>query len=106
MDLPTCGSFTKNKGEIQKFKEIKDSRRIYQNKLGEVCFQHDVAFGDFKDLPWRIAYDKVLCNETFNLDKNPKFHGYPRELVSVVYKVFDNFLLVVLLKVKLCQTNN
>ena len=106
MDLPTCGSFTKKKGKIQKFKEIKDSRRIYQNKLGEVCFQHDVAFGDFKDLPRRIAYDKVLCNETFNLDKNPKFHEYPSELVSVVYKVFDNFLLVMLLKVKLCQTNN
>ena len=42
----TCGPFTKNKG--QKIKEIGDSRYIYQNELDKTCFQHDMAYGDFK----------------------------------------------------------
>ena len=44
-----CGPFTKNKERIQKFKEAGDSRYIYQNKLDKHCFQHDMAYGDFKD---------------------------------------------------------
>ena len=34
----TCGSFTKNKERIIKFKEVGDSRYIYQNELGKACF--------------------------------------------------------------------
>ena len=34
-----CGSFTKNKEWIQKFKEAGDSRCIYQNELDKPCFQ-------------------------------------------------------------------
>ena len=45
-----CGLFTKNKEQIKKFKETGDSRYIYQNELGKACFQHDMAYGDFKDL--------------------------------------------------------
>ena len=45
-----CGPFTKNKKRIQKFKETRDSRYIYKNELGKACFQHDMAYGDFKDL--------------------------------------------------------
>ena len=45
-----CGPFTKNKERIQKFKETRDSRCIYQNELDKACFQHDMAYGDFKDL--------------------------------------------------------
>ena len=41
-----CGPFTKNKKRIQKFKEIKDSRYIYQNELDKVSFQHDMTYGD------------------------------------------------------------
>ena len=44
-----CGSFTKNKERIQKFKETGDSRYIYQNELDKACFQHDMANGDFKE---------------------------------------------------------
>ena len=46
----TIGPFTKNKERIQKYKETGDSRYFYQNKLNKVCFQHDMAYGDFKDL--------------------------------------------------------
>ena len=45
-----CGPFTKNKQRIQKFKETGDSRYIYQNELDKACFQHDMTYGDFKDL--------------------------------------------------------
>ena len=38
----------KNKDRIQKFKETGDLQYIYQNKLDKACFQHDIAFGDFK----------------------------------------------------------
>ena len=44
------GPFTKNKERIKKFKETGDSRYIDQNELDKACFQHDTAYGDFKDL--------------------------------------------------------
>ena len=49
-----CGSFTKNKERIQKFKETWDTSYIYKNKA---CFQHDMVYGDFKDLAKRTASD-------------------------------------------------
>ena len=57
-----CGPFTKKKKKkkrIQKFKETGDSRYISQNELDKACFQHGVAFGDFKNLTRRTAYDKI-----------------------------------------------
>ena len=55
-----CGPFAKNKEKIQKFKETGDWRHIYQNELGKACFQHDMAYGDFKDLNRKTASDKIL----------------------------------------------
>ena len=54
------GPFTKNKEIIQKFQETEDSRYIYRNELDKPCFQHDMAYGDFKDLTRRTAADKVF----------------------------------------------
>ena len=84
-----CGPFTKNKERIQKFKETGDTKYIYKNKLDKVCFQHDMAHGDFKDLARRTAADNVLRDKAFNIAKHPKYHGYHRGLVSMVYKFFD-----------------
>ena len=84
-----CGPFTKNKERIQKFKETGDTKYIYKNKLDKVCFQHDMAHGDFKDLARRIAADNVLRDKAFNNAKHQKYHGYHRGLVSMVYKFFD-----------------
>ena len=53
-----CGSFTKNKERIRKFKETRDSRYIYENELDKVSFQHGMAYGDIKDLPRKTASDK------------------------------------------------
>ena len=55
-----CEPFTKNKERIKKFKETGESRYIYQNELDKTCFQHDLAYGDFKDLHRRTIDDKVL----------------------------------------------
>ena len=38
-----CRPFTKNKERIQKFKETRDSRYIYQNELDKACFQHNMT---------------------------------------------------------------
>ena len=62
---------------------------IYRNELDKACFQHDIAYGDFKDLSGRAAADKVLRDKAFNIAKDPNNDGYQRGLASVVYKVFD-----------------
>ena len=46
-----CGTFTKNKERIQKFKQTGDSAK-------------------------RTAADKVLRDKAFNIAKNPKYDGY------------------------------
>ena len=45
-----CEPFTKNKDRIQKIKETGHKNYIYKNELDKVCFQHDMVYGDFKDL--------------------------------------------------------
>ena len=84
-----CGPFTKNEERIQKFKETGDTSHIYKTKLDKACFQHDIAYGDFKDCKRRTASDKVLRDKLFNIAKNPKYDGYQRGLASMVYKFFD-----------------
>ena len=81
--------FTKNEKRTQKFKETGDSKYIYKNELDKVCFQHDMAYGDFKDLPKKTASDKVLRDKAFNIAKSPKYDEYKRGLASMVYKCFD-----------------
>ena len=35
---------------MQKFKETGDGRYIYHDEIDKACFQHDMAYGDSKDL--------------------------------------------------------
>ena len=84
-----CGQFTKNKERIQKFKETGDSQYIYQKKLDKACFQHDMAYGDFKDLTTWTASDKIFHDKAFDIAKNPKYDGYKHGLDPMVYKSFD-----------------
>ena len=53
------------------------------------CFQHDMSYGDFKDLAIKTASDKVLKDKALNVAKNPKYDGYQRGLASMVYKFFN-----------------
>ena len=84
-----CGLFTKNKERIQKIKETGDTSYIYKNELDKACFQHDTAYGDFKDLKRRRASEKFLRDKAFNIAKKAKYDGYKRRLASMVYKFFD-----------------
>ena len=84
-----CGPFSKNKERIQKYKETRDTSYIYKNELDKACFQHDMAYGDVKDIKRRTASDKILRDKAFNIAKNPKYDGYQRGLASMVYNFFD-----------------
>ena len=84
-----CGTFTKNKERIQKFKETAEADYIYKNELDKAYLQHDRADGDFKDFAKRTASDKMLRDKAFNIAKNPKYDRYQRGLVSMINKFFD-----------------
>ena len=73
-----CGPFTKNKERTRK------SRCIYKKELNKACFQHDMAYGDFKDLAKGTTADKVLKNKALNIAKVPSYDGYQRGLASMV----------------------
>ena len=62
---------------------------IYRNDLDKACFQHDSAYADNKDLINSTKADKVLKDKAYNIASNPKYDGYQRGLVSMVYKFFD-----------------
>ena len=70
------GPFTKNKERIQKVKETGDTSYIYKNELDKAWFQHDMTYGDFKDLKRRTFSHKVLRDKAFNIAKNSKYDGY------------------------------
>ena len=58
-----------SKERLQTFKEIRDSRYIYENKLDKACFQHNMVYVDFKYLPKRGASDKPLHEQAISLAK-------------------------------------
>ena len=83
------GPFTYNKERIQKYEETGCKKFIYRNELDKACFQHDMGYGDFKDLTRRTASDKILWNKAFNIAKNEKYDGYQRGLALMIYRFFD-----------------
>ena len=84
-----CGPFTKHKERIKKFKRTGDTQYIYRNELDKVCFQHDSAYADHKDLINRTKSVKVLRDKAYDIASNPEYDGYQRCLASMVYKFFD-----------------
>ena len=96
-----CRPFTKSKERTQKLKKkTGDANYNYKNELDNACFQHDMAYGDFKDLARRTASDKVLRDKAFNIAKNPKYGGYQRRQ-AILW--FTNFLIKSLLVVVLIR---
>ena len=87
-----CGPFTKNKQIIQKLMQTGNTNYIYKNELGKAYFQHDVAYGKYKDLEKRTQSDKVLKHKAFAIVNNQKYDGHQRGLASMVYKFFDKKL--------------
>ena len=104
-----CGPFTKNKQRIQRFMGTGYTNYIYKNEYDKACFQHDMAYGDFKDLKRRTQSDKVLKEKAFA--SNPKYDGYQRRLAPMVYKQWSINILTrnqkeVVLKMKFKKMNN
>ena len=75
--------------EFKKFMRTGDANCIYENELNKACFQHDMAYGKYKDLERRIRSDKVLKDNALKIANNPKYDGCQRRLASMVYKIFD-----------------
>ena len=48
-----CGPLTKSRERFQKFMQTGNTNYIYRNDLDEACFQHDLAYGKYKDLTKR-----------------------------------------------------
>ena len=67
-----CGPFAKNKERIQKFKETGNTKNICRNELDKAFFQHNMAYGDFKDFAKRTASDKVLRDKAFDIEIKSK----------------------------------
>ena len=57
--------------------------------MDKACFQHEMSYGEFKDLKGRTQSDKVLKDKAFQIAINPKFDGYQRGLASIIFKFFD-----------------
>ena len=112
--LSACGQFTKNNKRIQKLTETGDSQYIYQSELDKACFQHDMAFGDFKGLIRKTASDKIMRDKAFDIAKNMKYDGYQSELSSMFITFLlkklllraDKNLLAAVLKMRVCQTSH
>ena len=84
-----CRPFTRHKETIKEFKRTGNTRYIYRDELDKVCFQHDSAYVDHKDLINRTEADKVLRDKAHDIASNPVYDGYQRGLASMVYKFFD-----------------
>ena len=43
---------------------------IYRNELDKACFQHDMAYGNSKDLIKKTQSDKFLKDKAFKIANN------------------------------------
>ena len=73
----------KKQRKCKKIKKTGDSRQVYQNELDKTCFQHDMAYGDFKDLTKKTTSDKILRDKALNIAaKNPKCYQYQYYIID------------------------
>ena len=84
-----CGSFTKYRETIQKFREISNLKYIYKNELDKTCFAYDLAYFDSNHLAKRAISDKIVGKRAYEIAINPKYNRYQRGLASVIYNFFD-----------------
>ena len=92
-----------NKERVQKFKEGRDPRYIYQNELDKGSFQNEMADGDVKDLARRTASDKILHIKHLILPEIQNMIDINVDLLQWSINFLIKNLLVVVLKVRICQ---
>ena len=69
--------------------QTENTNYIYKNDIDNACFQHDMAYGKYKDLTKTTQSDKVLSHKAFKIASNPQYGGYQRESPSMAYNFFD-----------------
>ena len=84
-----CGPFTNHTQKNQDFLNTGKLSYIYKNNLDKACFQHHMAYNEFKDLEKRTQSDIVFKNKELKIASNAKRNGSERGLASMVYKFFD-----------------
>ena len=81
-----CGPFIEHCERILKFK-TGNLKHLCRNKLAKVCFAHDAAYFDSKDLAkWTIP-DKILKDRACKIARNRDYDGCQR--ASMIHKIFD-----------------
>ena len=80
---------------IQKFKEKGYSRYVYQNEFDRGCFQHDMTYGVFKDLPIeQIKHSVLLKIQNMTDIKKILLHWFRNCLIKILLlRVQINLLL-------------
>ena len=51
--------------------QAENTDQIYKNDLDKACFEHDMAYGKYKDLAKRTESDKFLRIKAFKIASNP-----------------------------------
>ena len=74
--------------------------------MDKACFQHDMAYGKYKELEKRIQSDKVLKDKAFAIARNPKYDGYQRGLASMDISFLIRNQKELVLKMILNKINN
>ena len=85
----TCGSFTKHRERIQKFRKAGNLKHLYRNELNKACFAHDPAYSDSRELAKSTVSDKILKDRAYEIATNRNCDEYQRVLASMTYKFFD-----------------
>ena len=84
-----CGSFTKHRERIRKFRETGNLEHLYRNELDKAFFAYDAGYCDRKDLAKRTISGKILKDRAFEIARNHTYDGYQRALTSMAYKGFN-----------------
>ena len=61
---------------IQQLMQTEDTNHISRNDLDNACFQHDMAYGKYKELAKGTQSVKVLRDNAFEIANNLKNDGY------------------------------
>ena len=73
-------------------KTKKEYKNLKKQKIREVFIktnQIQLIYRDFKTLAKITAFDKILHDKAFNIDKNSKYDSYQRDLSSMVFNFFN-----------------
>lgn len=89
-----CGPFNKREEMITKIKETWDSRYIYENQWDKPSFQYNMSYLDINDLDRRTVSGKIFPDKAFDIAKSKRYVGYQCGIVSVIYHIFENKLLL------------